>query len=356
MAQRLLDSLQKVPKDQLPSGAECMICKEEYGTVPSDNGTIEHAVWLPCLHHVGSECIAIWLSPGDGLGNSCPLCRTVFFENYLRDYDDDEEEDGDGYGDSDDDDEEEEEEEDGDDEEDEDGSEGNDDEDEAEEGDDPEDRRRQTSMTPVADSQSPASSPVTTPSQQQQTESQQAEAPFHRRPLQPTTRQIEDDQNRAPSQLLPSPPASSSAFPPQKNPSAQTKSPPPPIMADLKTALNQLACASLTLAFSPASSSMILVLIGARIPPSGDMKSGGCGLSMHQEEMLWRELRRHGVRSQKRWVDGWFLIGKTKPAAHGAKEANFHLRSATGSRRKGKGEGLGLRTELRFRSDDEGRL
>ena len=112
MAQRLLESLQKVPKDQLPSGAECMICKEEYGTVPSDNGTIEHAVWLPCLHHVGSECIAIWLSPGDGPGNSCPLCRTVFFEMYLRDFEDEDEDDDDddedGYGDSDEGDEEEE--------------------------------------------------------------------------------------------------------------------------------------------------------------------------------------------------------------------------------------------------------
>ena len=92
MAQRFLEGLPNVRKADLPHGAECMICQEEYGTVPSDNGTIEHAVLLPCLHHVGSECIAIWLSPGDGLGNSCPLCRTVFFPIHLRDIDDEDEE------------------------------------------------------------------------------------------------------------------------------------------------------------------------------------------------------------------------------------------------------------------------
>ena len=92
MAQRFLEGLPNVRKADLPHGAECMICLEEYGTVSSDNGTIEHAVLLPCLHHVGSECIAIWLSPGDGLGNSCPLCRTIFFPVHLRDIDDEDEE------------------------------------------------------------------------------------------------------------------------------------------------------------------------------------------------------------------------------------------------------------------------
>lgn len=103
MAQRFLDQLPKVPNGQLPNVTECMICREAYGTVPSDNGTIEHAVLLPCLHHVGSECIAIWLSPDNGFGNSCPLCRTVFFPMPVRDYDDedDDEDDNDGSGDSD---------------------------------------------------------------------------------------------------------------------------------------------------------------------------------------------------------------------------------------------------------------
>ena len=91
MAQRFLDSLPKVREETLPSDAECMICREKYGTVPSDNGIIEHAVLLPCLHHVGSECIAIWLSPRDLPGNSCPLCRTPFFQVHLHYYDSDSE-------------------------------------------------------------------------------------------------------------------------------------------------------------------------------------------------------------------------------------------------------------------------
>lgn len=61
MAQRFLDGLSKVRKNTLLEGNECMICKEEYGTVALDNGTIKHAVLLPCLHHAGSECTAIWL-------------------------------------------------------------------------------------------------------------------------------------------------------------------------------------------------------------------------------------------------------------------------------------------------------
>ena len=88
MAQQFLEGLPKVCKDQLPPGATCMICWEEYGTVASDNGTIEHAVRLPCSHDVGSECIANWLSPSDGSGNACPMCMTVFFPVHLHDYDD----------------------------------------------------------------------------------------------------------------------------------------------------------------------------------------------------------------------------------------------------------------------------
>ncbi len=94
MAQQFLKQLPKVRSGELPDGAECMICKEEYGTVPSANGIIEHAVFLPCLHHVGSECIAIWLSPESRVGNSCPMCRKIFFEAELvYDEDDDEDED-----------------------------------------------------------------------------------------------------------------------------------------------------------------------------------------------------------------------------------------------------------------------
>ena len=109
MAQQFLEQLPTLRKDELPIGAECMVCREQYGTIPSDNGTIEHAVLLPCSHHVGSECIYTWLSPENGPGNSCPLCRTVFFPMALGDYEDeyeddysDDEDDGNGNDDEDD--------------------------------------------------------------------------------------------------------------------------------------------------------------------------------------------------------------------------------------------------------------
>ena len=332
MAQRLLDSLPKVPKDQLPSGAECMICKEEYGTVPSDNGTVEHAVWLPCLHHVGSECIAVWLSPGDGLGNSCPLCRTVFFENYLRDYDEDG--DGDGYGDSEDsdDEDEEEEEEEGSDEEDEDQSDEEGDEDEGDEGDDgSENRRQQSPMTSVAASRRSASSSVNTrSSQQQRTESQHAQACFRRCPLLTTTQQIEHSGKRAWSQLLPSPLPLlllSSTFLQQKNPSAQTHSPPPPpIIADLETTLKHLASALASRQPALYYSYMLLLLSGAiRIPPLGNVKGGTrtWGLSPLREEMLLLRLemgRREAV-ADKRSRRGFMPMAMTNRQewdAHGA--------------------------------------
>ena len=95
MAQQFLDRLPRVEDGKLPASAECMICREKYGTFPSDNGIVEHAVLLPCCHHVGSECIAIWLSPETGLGDSCPLCRTVLFYPEAEDYDDEDEDDED---------------------------------------------------------------------------------------------------------------------------------------------------------------------------------------------------------------------------------------------------------------------
>lgn len=87
MAQEFLTRLPRVRSEELPNGAECMICMEEYGAFPSNNGVIEHAVLLPCLHTVGSECIATWLSP-TRRGNSCPLCRTVFFPAQVFDFHD----------------------------------------------------------------------------------------------------------------------------------------------------------------------------------------------------------------------------------------------------------------------------
>ena len=90
MTQRVLEQLPKALSGELPNDAECMICKEEYGTVPSENGIIEHAVLLPCLHHVGSECIALWFSARSRFRISCPMCRRMFIDPELIDDEDDE--------------------------------------------------------------------------------------------------------------------------------------------------------------------------------------------------------------------------------------------------------------------------
>ena len=58
-------------------GQECLICKEEYGTRPSETEPAERPIHLPCnpKHTVGSSCIVAWLSAH----NTCPICRYEFF-------------------------------------------------------------------------------------------------------------------------------------------------------------------------------------------------------------------------------------------------------------------------------------
>ena len=88
MAEAFLDQLPRVRRGVLGKPDQCcFICMEEYGTTPSANGIIEHAVTLPCNHIMGSECISIWVSAAgqqsDGGGsnnNTCPMCRQVLFE------------------------------------------------------------------------------------------------------------------------------------------------------------------------------------------------------------------------------------------------------------------------------------
>ena len=301
MAQRFLESLPKLPKGQLPSGAECMICKEEYGTVPSDNGTIEHAVLLPCLHHVGSECIAIWLSPGDGLGNSCPLCRTVFFEGYLRDYDDEDDEDGDGYGEGDDSDDEDgsgeggnddDGDEDGSDEESDEGDDEGSDSDDGEDVDEQRESRDRSQMFLTEAYLRSASHSVNTRSRDEM-ESREGQTG----PSPPTSQQIDNSEKQAPSHLLPSPPCS--IFLPTCS-SAQTKSQqqqqPPPSPTKLETQIRNLTSAYRTLAFIQTFLYMILkmALLEARIP------GNSVGLSVPQEEMLMWKLGQEGVLSDAR--------------------------------------------------------
>ena len=233
MAQRFLDQLPKAHSGELPNGAECMICREEYGTGISDDGVIEHAVLLPCLHHVGSDCITTWLSPDDGPGNSCPMCRTVFFPAQFRHHDDEDEDSQDDFSDEDD----------------EDGSEGGNDDDDGvagDESDDAEDRidgREPTPMTILTVFQNLASSSVITPLRQE-IEGQDGQEWFERWPLLerwplPTRQQIEDSQKRA-RQALSTPPVSGFL---QRSPPIYA---PPP---DMEFRATELAAAYRTMAF-----------------------------------------------------------------------------------------------------------
>ena len=87
MTQQFLDGLPKVALGELPPDSTCMICLDAYGTQTPDNGDItEFPVRLPCEHHVGSECISIWLSPDKRAQNSCPYCRAKFFPAQPRPY------------------------------------------------------------------------------------------------------------------------------------------------------------------------------------------------------------------------------------------------------------------------------
>jgi len=77
MATSFIDSLPNVGRGVLDKdNQKCCLCQEEYGTQASTRGIIERPVKLPCNHIMGSECITLWLTGG---GNSCPLCRHVFF-------------------------------------------------------------------------------------------------------------------------------------------------------------------------------------------------------------------------------------------------------------------------------------
>lgn len=82
MAEQFLNTLPEA--QNLPTDSTCMICLEYYGDKPSKDGTAEHAVLLPCGHHVGAGCISVWLSKNGG--NTCPKCRAKFFAATSRPY------------------------------------------------------------------------------------------------------------------------------------------------------------------------------------------------------------------------------------------------------------------------------
>ncbi|KAL9064341.1 MAG: hypothetical protein Q9161_008941 [Pseudevernia consocians] len=287
MAQLFLDQLPKIRHGELPTGAICMICQEEYGTVPSDNGVIEHAVRLPCLHHVGSECIAAWLSPETRIGNSCPMCRTVFFPAQLAAYDDedddeDHESENNDVSDEDDDDEHDDDDDDGENEEDEAGEDG----DEPEEAEDRTNGREQTQMTLLAAYQNAMSPPLDTSTRQNE-----GERWFERWPL-PTSQQIKDSQERARRALMRPPP---SGF--MSRSLAQTYSPP----TDFESKAAELASAYRTMAFRETLLYLNLKEAGARIP---FLQSPHRGLSAHQEEVLLWELGQRGAFRGRRFRPG----------------------------------------------------
>ena len=64
----------------------CGICRREY-TDPShyahdsdESDRCVDPVKLPCNHIFGKVCIGEWLSPTEGEGRTCPMCRRVLFE------------------------------------------------------------------------------------------------------------------------------------------------------------------------------------------------------------------------------------------------------------------------------------
>lgn len=288
MAQQFLDQLPMVRSGELPKGAECMICQEEYGMVLSDNGVLEHPVLLPCLHHVGSECIATWLSPEGGPGNSCPMCRTVFFPAQIREYDDED----DGDDDDEDDDEES-------DYNDEDESEAWNRGDDGEEGDGPErsedesismDGRAQTPMTILAVFQRLASRTINTPTHEE-LEERDGQEWFERWPLL-TSQQIEDSEIRARQALLRPPPSGSMHRSPP-----EAYSPP----ADLESRVAELASAYRTMAFRETLLYLDLMKAGARMPP---LELHYRALSAQHEEVLLWEMGQRGAFSAAQVIPG----------------------------------------------------
>ena len=86
MAYQFLDGLSKVNTQFLSAESKCMICLNVYGTEIEEDGTDEPALWLPCGHDVGAECIRTWLSPDKEARNSCPVCRMTSFPAQPRPY------------------------------------------------------------------------------------------------------------------------------------------------------------------------------------------------------------------------------------------------------------------------------
>lgn len=82
MAEDFLDALPEAL--DLPSDSSCMICLERYGVESSIDGILERAVLLPCNHHIGTDCISIWVCE-EGK-TTCPMCRARLFATPSQSY------------------------------------------------------------------------------------------------------------------------------------------------------------------------------------------------------------------------------------------------------------------------------
>ena len=79
-----IKSLKVVPMAAVHSGEvepECGICQLDYRLHKENDSEPEpeKPIVLPCKHVLGEGCLEKWLSPSEGGGNSCPICRRTLF-------------------------------------------------------------------------------------------------------------------------------------------------------------------------------------------------------------------------------------------------------------------------------------
>lgn len=80
--EEFIQSIPAVPISQLAEDARCCnICQETFHTAPHYEEPVQ---LLPCGHFYGRHCIRRWLSISGENHNSCPMCRSVLYEEPER--------------------------------------------------------------------------------------------------------------------------------------------------------------------------------------------------------------------------------------------------------------------------------